>query len=66
MPIAGPAGARVLVAVALVGRHAGSGRRWQVEAAAGAGVVELDEGAVFVLRHQRVVGREEDVGAVVR
>src|SRR6476659_6728179 len=52
-------------AVALVGRRAG-GKRWAfVKAAAGAGVVELDEFAVVVAAHQGFERREVDVRPVV-
>ena len=50
--------------VALVGRFAGRRRAGRREAAAGAGVVELEEVAVVVLWDEGVEGREVDVGAV--
>ena len=51
--------------MALVGRCAGRQRRRRLEPAVGPGVVELDDVAVLVLLDQRVVCREEDIGAVM-
>src|SRR5436853_2999185 len=50
--------------VALVGGRAVRRDPFRREAAAGAGVVDLDRGAVVVLADQGVDGREVDVGAV--
>ncbi len=60
----GLAGRGVSGPVALVGGFAGRQRRDEREAAVGAGVVEGEERAVFVLRNQHVAGREVDVDAV--
>ena len=47
--------------MALVGRGARRRRFFEREAAVGAGVVDLPEGAVFVLADQRLVGAEEHI-----
>src|SRR5690349_21273324 len=47
--------------VALIGGFASGEFRFEGKAAVGPRVVELDEVPVLVLRHECVVGREEDV-----
>ena len=62
--IVGRSGRRGARAVALIGCLAGRWRFGVGEATAFAGVIDLDQLAVFVLGHERVAGEEVGVGAV--
>ena len=64
VPIGSGAGGGAAGAVALVRGLAGDRIGQEREAAVLAGVVDLGEGAVLVLRDERVAGEEEGVGAV--